>query len=324
MTTTPTPVQQIVPRIYAHASRSEWGHAVISEEKIDRKTYFFENAGQRTFLNGSAVIVEMKLDPEERKALAVRITKRHAPEPGAPRDPKRRSVKLQQKAPRPTFDAQLALFAAAFPLGFVDPGLAQVEPGKSVPKAKGEGAVTRLAREVLSASTLRSALRNGGESDVIASAIRVLSTARALSLPKADVSVLLAIPVASHEAVARTLTELLHGQGDYAARFDAFVAAAGEIAWTIATVFPALVHPSEHFFVKPAMNQRQAQAIDGVEPPIGTPTGAAYAQHLAVALATRDRLASAGLAPRDLLDVYTFGWRTLTRAATAAPTRASA
>lgn len=315
-----TTAKRTAPLVYTHSSRAEWGRAVISEVLVDRKTYVFEHVGQRTFLNGSPVIVEMDLAPEERSALAatlIRVT-------GAVPAPKKKKAKSLVKAAAPaaiTFDRQLALFATAFPLGFVDPGLARAA---SSAKPKSEDAATRFAREVLAAAPIEAALRKGGASDVLANAMQVLNNARALSLPKADVTAFEHLPTDSHEAVARALADLLHGDGDYTARFDAFVHAAKDVPWTIATVFPALVHPERHFFVKPTMNQRQARAIAAAEPPLGMPTGAGYAKHLAVALATRDRLSAAGLAPRHLLDVYTFGWRTLTRATGAGPAAARA
>ncbi|MDQ3036726.1 MAG: hypothetical protein M3Y87_30315, partial [Myxococcota bacterium] len=54
------------------------------------------------------------------------------------------------------------------------------------------------------------------------------------------------------------------------------------------------------------------------EPPIGAPSGTAYAKHLAVAHALRERLLAAGHTPRDLFDVYTYEWRTLSKGALAA------
>jgi hypothetical protein len=116
----------------------------------------------------------------------------------------------------------------------------------------------------------------------------------------------------------RALRDVLHGDGAYAGRFDGFVGVHAPLPWTIATLFSASIHPAEHFFVKPTVNQRQAKVLGLAEPPSGPPSAQAYAQHLAIAHATRDRLQASRLEPRDLFDVYTFGWRTLSRSATAA------
>ncbi len=310
------------PRVYTHASRADWGRALVSEERPDRKTYFFENAGARTFLNGSPLIVEVTLGAEERGALARLIADRHAPPPAVKKASKPRVKKAASAASKVlSFERQLTLFATTSPRGFVDPAVALAEATTPATRAKNERSAVRFASEVLSARAIETALREGRASEVVANALRVLQSASALSLPKGDVGAFERLTPASHEDVATTLAALLHGTGDYAIRFDAFVKATGTTAWTIATVFPALVHPSEHFLVKSTMNQRQALAIGAAEPPLGTPTGEAYAKHLAVARTTKERLIAASMTPADLLDVYTFGWRTLTRAASASLTR---
>jgi hypothetical protein len=57
------------PRVFAHTLRTEWGHAVISEQLVDRCTFVFEHVGVRTFMNASPVIVEVDVPQDERDAL---------------------------------------------------------------------------------------------------------------------------------------------------------------------------------------------------------------------------------------------------------------
>ncbi len=61
---------RIAPLVYTHASRPEWGRAIVAEEQTDRTTYVFENAGERTFLNERSRLDVVELPAEEREALA--------------------------------------------------------------------------------------------------------------------------------------------------------------------------------------------------------------------------------------------------------------
>lgn len=64
----------ILPTIYAHESRPEWGRAIVAEHFWDRTKYVFENAGERTFMNEPARLhVVDDLPTEEREALAKKL-----------------------------------------------------------------------------------------------------------------------------------------------------------------------------------------------------------------------------------------------------------
>lgn len=66
------------PSVYEHPRQPQWGRAVLAATQTDRATYVFENAGERTFMNGYTSIVEVELAPEEREALAKRLLRGHA------------------------------------------------------------------------------------------------------------------------------------------------------------------------------------------------------------------------------------------------------
>lgn len=66
------------PSVYEHSTQPQWGRAVLAATLTDRATYVFENAGERTFMNGYSSIVEVQLDPEERESLAKRLLRGHA------------------------------------------------------------------------------------------------------------------------------------------------------------------------------------------------------------------------------------------------------
>lgn len=300
------------PRVYTHASNADWGRAVVTAVAVDRTTYLFEHAGKRTFLNANNSIRELPLPPEERSALAKRLLGRRSPVTKKPTSKRKTAA-----PPSLTLDRQLEAFGAAFPRGFEDSAFVVEERGLGQPAERARDAGIAFARETLSAKALDAAIERGAYAEVFADALRVLTAMQSLALPKHHRPAFERLAPPAQERFARALRDLLHGDGPYAARFDAFVAAAGTPPWTIATLFSAAVHPEAHVFVKPTLSQRQAKALGRAEPPLDGPTGAGYAQHLAVAVALRDKLVGAGMCPRDLFDVYSFGWRTLRRSAQA-------
>jgi hypothetical protein len=314
------------PTVFAHNTKAEWGHAVIAEELPDRTKYVFENAGERTFMNGHSSIHEVQLPADEREALAKSLLRRHAPASAGTK--KRASGTKAAKSAEPpvTFERQQAIFGARFAHGFADAKYAQEERGATDGRNPGIDAIVALARELLAAARLEAAITRGAFEEVYADAGKVLASCGSLSFPKADKPTFDKMPAGGHERFARALRDLLHGQGAYAARFDAFVKslATKSAPWTIATIFSAAVHPDAHVLVKPTVSQRQARALGLTEPPIGAPSGTAYAKHLAVAHALREKLVAAGHTPRDLFDVYTYEWRTLSKGAIAAGTGAAA
>lgn len=307
-----------MPTVFAHNTKSEWGHAVIAETLPDRTKYVFENAGERTFMNGHSSIHEVQLPADEREALAKSLLRRHAP---ASSGAKKRASTAKAKSTEPpvTFERQQAIFAARFAHGFADAKYAQEERGTTEGRDRNVDALIALARELLAAARLDAALARGGFEDVYTDAVKVIAACGRLSFPKADKPTFEKMPAGGHERFAIALRDLLHGQGAYAARFDAFVKslATKSAPWTIATIFSAAVHPEAHVLVKPTVSQRQARALGLTEPPIGAPTGTGYAKHLAVAHALREKLIAAGHTPRDLFDVYTYEWRTLSKGAIA-------
>lgn len=86
------------PSVYEHSTQPQWGRAVLAATLTDRATYVFENAGERTFMNGYSSIVEVQLDPEERESLAKRLLRGHA---SATTATKKKSTKAKTtKAPK--------------------------------------------------------------------------------------------------------------------------------------------------------------------------------------------------------------------------------
>ncbi len=296
----------ITPRVFAHVSRPEWGRAVIAEELTDRTTYVFESGGERTFMNAPLRLEEVQLPAVEREALAKTLLKHRGPA-------RLRAATSRAKAAAPSisFEEQEALFTARFGGGF--------DAETYVREVRGEGeernvdALIALARELLSVERLDDAIARGAFEEVHAAGAKVLVAAKKFAFAKLDKALYDKLPASAHEKLARALRDLLYGEGPHAPRFNAFVKSIAPtgVPWSIATIFAAAVHPDAHTLVKPATSQRQARVLGLSEPSKAAVSGAAYAKHLAVAQALRERLDAAGKTPRDLFDVYTFTWRTL-------------
>src|SRR5262249_10962234 len=125
---------------------------------------------------------------------------------------------------------------------------------------------------------------------------------------------------AARPVFTEALRDLLHGTSNYGERFDRFVAAVqladkeGKLkrpGWPLVTLLPALLHPAEQIFVKPQLLQKQAAILGMKIAYQSSPTAAVYQQFLDVGRALDARLRERGQRPRDLLDVATFVWTTL-------------
>ncbi len=130
-----------------------------------------------------------------------------------------------------------------------------------------------------------------------------------------------AVPSEHHASIAAALRELLHGSGDYAPRFEAFVAAFGAArpegstqkgpSWPLMTLLPALYAPSEHTFVKPeASSESRRRSLGRTESTpsyVSLPNGAVYEQFRAMMKGLSGKLRErAEQSPRDLFDVAAF------------------
>jgi hypothetical protein len=306
---------RVAPSVFAHSSRAEWGHGVIAEELSDRTKYVFENAGVRTFMNGPSSIHEVELPAAEREALAKQLLRRHA----LTATRKKKAPAKKKAEPAMSFDNQHALFATRFEGGFSGATYTQEERCASEGHERNLDSLIALARELFAQERLDDAIGRGAFEEVHADGLALIVAAQRLAFPKTDKPVFEKMPKSAYEGFAKALRALLHGDGAYPVRFNAFVKSIGPkgVPWTIATIFSAAMHPEAHVLVKPSASQRQAKALGIKEPPIGAPSGATYTKHLAVANALQERLVTAGHEPRDLFDVYTFQWRTLAKGAAA-------
>lgn len=217
------------------------------------------------------------------------------------------------------FDDQVAHFLSTFPGGFADPLylFQEREFASSRGEPRYKTRAVRRAQELLEESALDAIIADGGAGfyravrDIAGSVTNLLSRFEAARLSDqmkdADAEL----------GVARGLRALLYGTNPLATRFDAFAAAWRPdcaSSWTILTLLPAFAKPSEFVFVKPTYWRRQATII-GRSVAQSAPLGKRYEDFLATALDVRKRLADQSylLEAADLLDVYSFTFRTLAK-----------
>jgi hypothetical protein len=121
-------------------------------------------------------------------------------------------------------------------------------------------------------------------------------------------------PPAGARAFARGLYDLLYGEADTAARFEAWCGVIEALprrqtrvlTWPIATVFGFLAQPRVHFFLKPNVMRRAFVAYGLPFNYVSQPNTATYAELLALVRTVKRDLGT--MHPRDLIDVQSFLW----------------
>ncbi len=289
--------------VFRHPKRPDWGMGIVAQDLPDLICTVFESGRTAKFFKTALPIVMVDLPDAERATLYARL-KRSNPASGKRAAARKPKIALVEAT---SFEHQLSIFAGMFPKGFLDPDfILQERAPASGPKAKGHEAATVLAQDLLSRVKLMKAIEGQRFPEILASAVSVAKATSNMAHPQFEVAPLAAMEIEHQEKFALALLGVLHGEGDYAPRFDAFVASLPTPFWTLATIFSALVRPGEHFFAKPKIEQRQAKILGIEEPPGGVPTHEGYLRYLAVGEAVRAGLVKAGQQPRDLLDVYSF------------------
>ncbi|MFN2375580.1 MAG: hypothetical protein ABR538_03535 [Candidatus Binatia bacterium] len=299
-------------------SQPDWGVGLVVRDLPLHWELFFDHGGERKFVKSLATgLVPVTISPAELTALELKAFGRHA----------RADARAKQaaKALRParaaverfaSFPEQLAFFEKTFPGGFEGDTFVEQERGIAGAPGKNGRRETALALAQRDLSLER--FENGDPEDLFESARKLLQ-ATAIVFPMEG-----AIPFAGMDAANRTvaldaLRNLLHGDGDYGDRLQAFAGAvklqdkkgeAKSVTWPFATVFGAFVHPDRFVCVKPTAFASQAATL-GLKVEKAQPvTAAGYLQFADVASRTRTLLEEAGQKPRDLVDVYSFIWRT--------------
>ncbi len=283
------------PRIYQHVTKlDDWGYSVLLHEDAFVRTFRFEDGAERSFRPDWWHKMEPVEVPSDR---AFQVESRAL----EGLDAARRKGK-GRKAPRKpdvTLEEQIALFREAYAVGFDD--------------ATWKAANIEKAQKRLEKYLSAEAIENASPADIHKGAGEVVEAFKS-GVPKGDRERLHNLSDHLIEDFATALTRLLHGDADYARRFEAFasVLARGEAdSWQLSTVFPALQRPEEELFVRPTAMRKQALILDIIPTKTSAPNARTYLELREAANAVRKRLIEEGEKPKNLFDIGRFTLRTL-------------
>ncbi|WP_437858342.1 hypothetical protein [Sorangium sp. So ce363] len=312
------------PIIVKHPGCPQWGLGYLVEERDEKRFYDFEDGLNHSIAKAFWSKLEpVQLGDDEASALEARIRGLRDRPSAAAKKQRARVV----APPVTSFDEQVASFESQFEGGFGGPQFIAEERGaaggegaegpasgaKKKSKAFKQGAI-ETARALLAKGELEALLAAGNLNDFMERITKVHKAATGLLHPLGDLIPFNKMPAEHHRAYAEAVVDLLYGAGDYAARFDRLagvLAAAKVVTWPLVTILGALVYPGEHVFVKPSFFEKQAAVLGFNLAYDRAPSAEGYARMQSLARELERRLRERGLAPRDLMDVYAFLWRTI-------------
>jgi hypothetical protein len=298
--------------IYRHEAMPQWGAGIVLEETAKDWTIFFQHAGRKRFIKEKTKgLVVAELPDDEAAALRAKATGRQQ---GATAKTGRKRAAAAPRARFSSFEEQLESFERMFTGGFAGEKFVDEERGREgvTGKAGYKTAAIAAAQAELSPARFETA-----SPDELFDAAR-----RLLSMTNIVFPIEGPIPfgqIQDRPAAISALRDLLHGEDSYDARVGRFADSlkladrngkAKKVTWPMATVFGALYFPGEQTCVKPTSFAEEAATL-GLQVSKSQPVSAmGYRQFLEVALQVRERLRAAGHEPRDMVDVYSFIWRT--------------
>jgi hypothetical protein len=307
------------PTLFTLDSQPSWGRATLLDDKDGKLVLAFEHAGRRVFMKTHIKGLQaVELSEDEARKVDTRLRGKH-PHGGAVKKPT--TAKAKAKAVRPaavvfqSFDAQVRWFEKFFPGGFMGEKFLNEERGAAEAKGKKgyKTAAIKLAQEQLSPERLASATPE----ETFAVCKKLLGFTN-LVFPMEGSTLFSTMKEEDRAGFVTALGELLHGEGPHGPRFEKFAdavrlgGATGQghkVTWPLATLLQALYAPEQHTFVKPTVFEQQAVLLNLPAEKHARVTSAGYQSFLDVVRKTSERLVAAGHPPRDLMDVYSFMWR---------------
>jgi hypothetical protein len=200
-----------------------------------------------------------------------------------------------------------AKFLRHFPKGFHDETYVDWERGY-----KWDAHVRWEA--TLDAASFRGLLAAGDYGAIAARAVAIEARTNLLfSFEKMALRDAVKSPVGAR-AFAHGLYQFLHGEGDPNVRFAAWCEVVAGLprrqtrvlTWPVITVFGFIAQPKTHFFLKPMVTRRAAEAYGLPFAYRSRPNSETYSGLLALARAVKKDLQD--LQPRDMIDIQSFLW----------------
>lgn len=303
------------PVLYQHTRRPQWGLAILCNESKTSREFQFQDGKTRKFKEGFYHLMEPVDKPTgEADELVYKLQK--ALDRSVTRE---RIMERAKKEGRNIFTVadQIALFKKSFPGGFQDPRYIEEirEGGGGRRRKKNRQAGLDLAETQLSVDVLDDLIGKGEWKAVYDNAVNVLKSTDIAST-STDVRPLRKLPEELYAEFAVTLRDLLYGEDPYAERLGGFLALLEDNedtkpTWPMATVIQGLVHPHEHYCIKPSVFRQQARWLAPELSYSPTPSAGRYNKYRLMAEDLKARLAKADLEPADNVDVFCFIWETM-------------
>lgn len=304
------------PVLYQHTRRPQWGLAILCGEDKTSRTYQFQDGRTRTFKEGWYELMQ-PVESAEEETEAIASTLEKAMDRQITRS---RIMERAKKEGRNIFTVsdQVALFRKEYPGGFQDPRyIEEVREGGGGGRRrkKNRQAGIEHAQTVLSAEALDKHIAELQYRAVYDAAIATLSKTDIAST-STDVRPLRRLSEELIPEFAVTLRDLLYGEDPYPDRFGGFLALLEDHedthpTWPMATVIQGLVHPQEHYCIKPSVFRQQARWLAPELSYSPSPSASRYMQYHDMAEDLKVRLERAELQPMDNLDIYNFIWETM-------------
>lgn len=275
------------PQFVRHPLKTEWGPGVIVDENQKYATVVFEQRIGEIRLSKKHVDLDELTDGDISPNSRLRFR----------RDPSRTTTQKPY-----TFQMMLERFIEVYPGVFADPTYESV--AKSFTPETAKSVVEFLSAEKLSA------LIEAGKFEDVYQLARDAGSMTGL-VHKYELVKLGGFPTDAFEDFANALFNLLHGSGDFGARFDALAEALarGEAAkWPIVTYFAFVADPVKHVFVKPSNVKKCAAALGFELLYDSMPNAITYDRMERMYYYLAEHLRTLGHEPITMLDVQTFWW----------------
>jgi hypothetical protein len=304
------------PVLYQHARRPQWGLAILCGEDKTSRTFQFQDGRTRTFKEGWYELMEpVEVEEEQTNSIASNLSK--AMDRQITRS---RIMERAKKEGRNIFTVsdQINLFRAQYPDGFADARyIEEVREGGGGGRRrkKNRQAGIEHAQTTLSVEALDSMLAEFNYRAIYDAAISALSKTDIAST-STDVRPLRRLPDELIPEFAVTLRDLLYGEDSYPDRLGGYLALLEDHdetkpTWPMATVLQGLVHPQDHYCIKPSVFRQQARWLAPELSYSPSPSADRYEQYRAMAEDLKVRLSRVELVPVDNLDIYNFIWETM-------------
>jgi hypothetical protein len=297
-------------------SQPNWGAGLVVRDLPLHWELYFEHGGERKFVKSMATLVPVTISPAALAALEIKALARHSKSEFRTKSVARPRTSPAAKARFASLAEQIPFFEKLFPGGFAGEVFMTEERG--VLGAKGKLGYKEAAIALAQAELSLERFENADAQVLFDSAKKVLQ-ATTIVFPMEGAIPFAAMAAEDRATAMEALKDLLHGTDEYGERLQAFASALKmkdkkdahkAASWPFATIFAAYMRPHECICVKPTAFASQAATL-GMSVEKSQPvTASGYREFCEIATKTRESLLEAGHEPRDLMDVYSFIWRT--------------